>query len=80
MKFSSQAVVSVSFLITTTIISISASPMKVEVHKDPIKIENDLDELNPDDIQYVVGGDSSDDGEFPYYVLMRNGASSNGKV
>jgi len=68
----------VSFLIiTTTIISISASPMKVEVHKDPIKIENDLDELNPDDIQYVVSGDSSDDGEFPYYVLMRNGASSN---
>eukprot|EP00751_Fragilariopsis_kerguelensis_P038441 CAMPEP_0170948686 /NCGR_PEP_ID=MMETSP0735-20130129/28801_1 /TAXON_ID=186038 /ORGANISM="Fragilariopsis kerguelensis, Strain L26-C5" /LENGTH=601 /DNA_ID=CAMNT_0011358553 /DNA_START=158 /DNA_END=1963 /DNA_ORIENTATION=+ len=53
-----------------TAITISASPLKVEVGKDPIKIENDPDELNPDDIQHVVGGDRSEYGQYPYYVKL----------
>jgi len=71
MQFSSQIVVAVvSFFTTTAIISISASPMKVEVEKDPIKIGNDPNELNPNDIQYVVGGDRSEYGQYPYYVKL----------
>merc|ERR1719491_1501582 len=35
-------------------------------------IENDPYGLNPDDLQRVVGGDPSENGQFPYYVLMRD--------
>mmetsp|Transcript_11618 Transcript_11618/g.12709 ORF Transcript_11618/g.12709 Transcript_11618/m.12709 type:complete len:510 (+) Transcript_11618:239-1768(+) len=75
MKFSSVAGLCCFLTTTTTNIFISASPEVVQ--KDPIKIENDPNGLNPDDIRYVVGGDPSEDGEFPYYVLMRDGKSSN---
>jgi len=41
--------------------------------KDSIKIENDPDNLNDEDIAFIVGGTVSKPGDFPYYALINGG-------
>jgi len=81
-SFLTTTAISISIYAPYNGIVVDAAPMKKDevvaekVTGLPIKIENESDnpdELNEENIQYVVGGNPSDAGQFPYYVLTGRG-------